>query len=175
MSSITTLESIHIESEFDGFYCSSIASDTERILGRKLKSYECTGHPPKSKLPLQLGLGIGLGIPVLAIIVYCIHRWCGRLWGDDAWTPKREDTPPEYELGVPPTYATDGPPTYDASEGERGSEQGAADVADGVRTGDGSNIHREGAGEPTTGDAASARSDDGSSAQHEAASGRRVV
>ncbi|OBT92605.2 hypothetical protein VE01_09654 [Pseudogymnoascus verrucosus] len=179
ISSLYLLFNLVIESDSSDFYCSSIASDFERLQGRKLKSYDCIGHPPKSKLPLQLGLGLGLGIPVFLVVAFLLRLffkgpWVKKVWGTEMWTPQPVVKPPAYELGVPPTYATDGPPTYDASEGEQGSEQGAANVA-GTHMGDGSSVRGEGASEHSAGDAASARLGDGSSALHEGASGRRVT
>lgn len=166
MSSITKLKTVNIDSNFNGFYCSSIASDFERIAGRPLKDYECSG-PPKSKLPLILGLGIGFGVPALVVVVYCLRLLFKRMRGSEVKTPKREDTLPEYELGVPPTYDTNGPPTYDAAEEGR-SEQGAGGVA-GARSGDANSARGEGASEHSVGDAASARPRDGNSARQDGA------
>lgn len=76
MTSITKLDFFGIHSDSSDFYCSSVASDFERIVGRTPKDYECTGHR-KSKLPLILGLSIGLGVPMLlAFVCYkCWKRW----------------------------------------------------------------------------------------------------
>lgn len=170
MSSIDEFYSITVESDSDDFYCSSIASDFERIKSSKLKDYNCSGRV-KSKRPLILGLSIGLGVSTfLALVGYVIWR----CWRKRKLTEVKHDTPPEYELGLPPTYTADGLPSYIASEGEWESEQGAGDVA-GARTGDASSVREEGASEHSAGDAASARPVDGSSAHQEGASGRRAV
>ncbi|KFZ03944.1 hypothetical protein V502_10532 [Pseudogymnoascus sp. VKM F-4520 (FW-2644)] len=170
LSTITKLDNLKIDSSSNEFYCSSIASDFERIVGRKMKYYECTGHPPKSKLPLILGLSIGLGVPIISALV-CYMCWKRRK--TKKGQALKSNKPPEYELGVPPTYTADGLPTYDASEEGR-SEEGAADVA-GARAGDGSSVRGEGASEHSAGDAAGARPGDGNSGHQEGADGRRVV
>lgn len=161
---------IEVKSDYGGFYCSSIASDFERITGRKFASYECRGSV-KSKRPLILGLSIGLGVSILLSVVgYVIWR----CWRKRKLTEAKHDTLPEYELGVPPSYTADGLPSYIASEWERESEQCAADVG-GARTGDASSVRGEGASEHSAGDAASARPGDGGSVHQEGASGRRAV
>lgn len=170
MSSIADLGQIHIKSDNAGFYCSSIESDFEHIKGKKFFQNECRGSV-KSKRPLKMGLSIGLGVSVFLALVGCIIWRCCR---KRKLTEEKHDTPPEYELGLPPTYTADGLPSYIASEGERGSEHGAADVG-GARTGDASSVRGEGASEHSAGDAASARPGDGSSAHQEGASGRRAV
>ncbi|OBT69145.1 hypothetical protein VE03_02007 [Pseudogymnoascus sp. 23342-1-I1] len=170
MSSVSQLSSIAIDSDYGGFYCSSIESEFERIKGRKLKSYECKGSI-KSKMPLILGVSIGLGVPMfLAFVAYKVWRHRSR----KKKLPVKDNKPPEYELGVPPVYTSEGLPSYIASEGERGSEQGAADAV-GDRTGDASSVRGDGASEHSAGDAASARPGDGNSAHQAGASGSRVV
>ncbi|KFY10390.1 hypothetical protein V492_05043, partial [Pseudogymnoascus sp. VKM F-4246] len=111
MTSITDLSSVSVHSDSSDFYCNSIASEIERILGpdhsRQSYYYNCTGHV-KSKLPLILGLSIGLGVPlILAFVGY-------RCWRRRTIKKRQEakaNKLPGYELGVPPVYSTDGPPT----------------------------------------------------------------
>lgn len=170
MSSIDVLGQVQIDSDYGGFYCSSIESVFEHITGKKFFQNECRGGV-KSKRPLVLGLSIGLGASALLALVGCvIWRFCRKR----KLTEEKHDTPPEYELGLPPTYTADGLPSYIASEGERGSEHGAADVG-GARMGDASSVRGEGASEHSAGNAASARPGDGSSAHQEGASGRRAL
>ncbi|KFY16227.1 hypothetical protein V492_01491 [Pseudogymnoascus sp. VKM F-4246] len=173
MTSIQKLGTVVIASSSSEFYCSSIAADIERVTDEH-NTYECEGHPPKSKLPLILGLSIGLGIPVALALTYGVHRWCAMLSRSDRFAVKPVERLPEYELGVPPTYTTDGPPTYDASEEGRTSDRGAGGVA-GSDTEGARNVNADGVSERSVDDATSARLGDGSSALQEGASGRRVV
>ncbi|KFY13458.1 hypothetical protein V492_03254 [Pseudogymnoascus sp. VKM F-4246] len=173
LSSITELNVAEIISEVEGFDCGPFYSIYERVNGDPPNPHNCRGpiYPPKDWTSLKLGLGIGLGVPLFLAIAYFVF-WKRRKTIREQ--KLKANKPPEYELGLPPTYATDGPPTYDASQGEPGSEQRAADVA-GARTGDGSDARGEDAGENNAGDATSARPEDGSSAHREGTLGSRIA